>query len=132
MEKQDWGFLTAPEGAVIVALEEGMEGLLYGAVELRGGEKHWLDYELADTPGGDVLVSLFREGEDASLFVYLAGARRADTETPSDRLLILWNRGQRALASDGEPLSPGELSASAPEGAVPWMLRFAGWLLNRE
>lgn len=120
-------FTDNPEGALIAALDSRKDGLLFGAVELRCGDHLWLDCELDSAPSGTT-VSLFREAEDAPVFAYRAKGRRVDIVTPPDRLLILWNRGRRALAVDGEPLSPGEVYACAPEGAVPWLLRFANWL----
>ena len=124
-------FRNNPEGAVIVALDSRKDGLLFGAVELRAGDELWLDYEMEFGSNGD-MVSLYRGAEDAAALEYRARGRRVDILTPPDRLLILWNRGRRSLAVDGEPLSPEELLASAPEGAAPWLLRFASWLPGRE
>lgn len=120
-------FKSNPEGAVIIALDSREDGLLFGAVELQGGEETWLDYELELAPDGDA-VSLYRGAEDSPVLEYRARGRRVDMITHPDRLLILWNRGWRALAVDGEPLSQGELSASVPEGVTPWLLRLASWL----
>ena len=120
-------FRNNPEGAVIVALDSREDGLLFGAAELRSGEESWLDFALESGPDGD-MVSLYRETEDTPLLEYCAKSRRVDVTVHPDRLLILWNRGRRALAVDGEPLSPGELLNSAPEGITPWLLRFASWL----
>lgn len=123
-------FRSNPEGAIIVALDSREDGLLFGAVELRGGEQHWLDYELESTPDSD-MGSLYRQTEDTPLLEYRAKGRRVDTLVIPDRLLMFWNCGCQALAVDGEPLSPGELSASVPEGVTPWLLRFADWLPRR-
>lgn len=120
-----------PEGALIVALDSREDDLLFGAVELRAGQESWLDYEMEFGSDGDT-VSLYRGAEDAAVLEYRTRGRRVDILTPPDRLLILWNRGQRALAVDGEPLSPGEVLASAPESVTPWLLRFAGWLPGQE
>ena len=120
-----------PEGALIVALDSREDGLLFGAVELWAGQESWLDYEMEFGSDGDT-VSLYRGAENAAVLEYYARGRRVDTMTLPDRLLVLWNRGHRALAIDGEPLSPGEVLASAPEGATPWLLRFANWLPGRE
>lgn len=120
-------FRKNPEGAVIVALDDQRDGFLFGAVELRDGEETWLDYELECTLSAD-FVFLYRQTEDMPALVYRAGGRRVDVVAPPDRMLILWNRGRRALAVDGDPLSPGEVSASVPKGAIPWLLRFAHWL----
>lgn len=125
-DKQEF-FKSNPEGAVIIALDSREDGLLFGAVELRGGEETWLDYELEFSGGGDS-VSLYRGAEDLPVVEYHVRGRRVDTITHPDRLLILWNHGRRALAVDGEPLSPRELLTSTPEGMTPWLLRFAGWL----
>lgn len=124
-------FRDNPEGAVIVALDDQEDGLLCGAVELRGGEESWLDYEMEFWPDGDA-VSLYRGAEDTPVLEYHAKGRRVDVVTQPDRLLILWNRGRCALAVDGEPLSPKEIHISAPAGVTPWLLRFAGWLPKRE
>lgn len=124
-------FRSGREGAVIVALDERKDGLLFGAVELRNGEELWLDYELELSPEGGA-VSLFRGAEDVPVLEYHASGRRLDTVSPPDRMLIFWNHGRRALAADGEPLAPGEIAAFAPQGATPWLLRFAGWLSKRE
>lgn len=129
--KESQFFRDNPEGAVIVALDSQEDGLLSGAVELRGGEESWLDYEMESSMDGDT-VSLYRGTEDTPVLEYCAKGRRADVVTPPDRLLILWNRGRRALAVDGEPLSPEEICTSAPVGVIPWLLRFAGWLPKRE
>lgn len=120
-------FKSNPEGVVIIALDSRKDGLLFGAVELRDGEGIWLDFELESGPGGN-MVSLYRGAEDLPVLEYCARGRRTDMITHPDRLLLLWNRSRQALAVDGEPLSPGELSASAPEGVTPWLLRFASWL----
>ena len=120
-------FRNNPEGAVIVALDSREDGLLFGAAELQSGKETWLEYELEFSRDGCV-VSLFRGGNDTPALEYCTRGRRLDTVTPSDRLLVLWNRGRRALAVDGEPLSPGEITAFAPQGAVPWLIRFASWL----
>lgn len=120
-------FRDNPEGAVIIALDSREDGLLFGAIELRGGEETWLDYELERGPDGS-LVSLYRGAEDSPVLEYCARGRRVDVMTHPDRLLFLWNRGRRALAVDGEPLSQGELYASAPKDMTPWLLRFASWL----
>lgn len=120
-------FKSNPEGAVIIALDSHQDGLLFGAVELRGGKETWLDYELERGLDSDT-VSLYRETEDSPVLEYCAQGRRVDLITHPNRLLILWNRGRRALAVDGEPLSPGDLSASAPMGVTPWLLRLASWL----
>lgn len=125
-EKQDF-FRSNPEGAIIVALDDRKDGLLFGAAELRNGQEMWLDYELEFSQDGSA-VSLFRGAEDTPAVEYCVRGRRVDTVTPPDRLLILWNHGQRSLAVGGEPLSPGAMTASAPQGATPWLLRFAGWL----
>lgn len=131
MKKKDWSFLRNPEGAVIVALDSREDGLLLGAVELRGGEESWLDYEMeSDREGG--IVSLYRGGEDEPVLEYHARDRRAEVMTPPGRPLILWNHGRRALAVDGDPLSPGEVSGSIPAGTIPWLLRFASWLPGQE
>lgn len=119
-------FRNNPEGAVIVALDSRKDGLLFGAVELRGGRESWLEFELESSPDGDA-VSLYRGVEDSPALEYFARGRRVDVTTHPNRLLIFWNRGRQALAVDGEPLSPGELFSSAPEGATPWLLRIAGW-----
>ena len=116
-----------PEGAVIVALDSQENGLLFGAVERRSGEETWLDYELEFTLDGDI-VSLYREAEDLPMLVYQTKGRRVDVIAPPDRLLVLWNRGRCALAVDGDPLFPGEVSASAPKGYIPWLFRVASWL----
>lgn len=120
-------FTRNPEGAVIVALDCQWDGLLFGAAELRDGAVRWLDYELEFSQGGS-MVSLFRGAEDTPALEYLVRGRRADTVTPPDRLLILWNRGPCPLAVDGDPLPPGEITACAPQGITPWLLRFASWL----
>lgn len=128
MKAENWDFLKAdPEGAVVVALDDREDGLLFGAVELRHAEELWLNYEL-EFGVDDHAVSLYREAEDTPVLAYRARKRRVDVEIPPDRLLIFWNRGRRALAVDGEPLSPGEIFASAPEGRISWLLQFAGWL----
>lgn len=124
-------FISNPEGAVIVALDSQEDGLLSGAAQLWNGEEIWLEYELEFSPDGDI-VSLFREAEDTPALEYRVRGRRVDTVTPPDRLLILWNRGKRALAVDGDSLSPGEITAAAPQGVTPWLLRFASWLLEWE
>lgn len=123
-------FKRNPEGTVIVALDRRKDGLLFGGVELRSGEESWLDFELESGPDGDT-VSLYRETEDTPLLEYCAKGRRVDVTVHPNRLLILWNRGRRALAVDGEPLSPGELFTSVPEGVTPWLLWFARWLPGR-
>lgn len=123
-------FKINPEGAVIIALDSREDALLFGAVELRGGEEAWLDFELEPGPDGDI-VSLYRGTEDLPMLEYCARGRRVDLITHTDRLLILWNHGRQALAVDGEPLSSGELSASAPKSVTPWLLRFARWLPRR-
>lgn len=123
-------FTSNPEGAVIIALDSREDALLFGAVELRGGEEAWLDFELEPGPDGDI-VSLYRGTEDLPMLEYCARGRRVDLITHPDRLLVLWNHGRQALAVDGESLSPGELSASVPEGVTPWLLRFARWLPRR-
>lgn len=120
-------FRNNPEGAVIAALDSREDALLFGAVELRDGEETWLNYELESGPDGD-LVSLYRETEDTPLLEYHVRGRRTGLIMHPDRLLILWNHGRQALTVDGELLSPGEVSASAPEDATPWLLRFADWL----
>lgn len=128
MKAENWDFLKAdPEGAAVVALDDREDGLLFGAVELRGGEEIWLDYELEFNPD-DSVVSLYREAEDTPVLIYRARKRRVDIEIPPDRLLIFWNRGRRALAVGGEPLSPDEAFAEVPEDKTPWLLRFASWL----
>lgn len=123
-------FRTSPEGAVVLALDGRRDGLLFGAVELRDGGEAWLDYELEPAPGG-VACSLYRGAGEIPALAYWAGGRRAEIVSPPRRTLIVWNRGPWALSVDGEPLSPGEVSASTPAGAAPWMLRFAGWLPRR-
>lgn len=123
-------FKSNPEGAVIIALDSREDALLFGAVELRGGEDAWLDFELEPGPDGDI-VSLYRGAEDLPMLEYCARGRQVDLITHPDQLLVLWNHGRRALAVDGDPLSPGELSASAPVGVTPWLLRFARWLPSR-
>ena len=120
-----------PEGAVIVALDSREEGFLFGAVELRNGEERWLEYELEPDQEGDA-VSLYREEEYEPMMEYRARGRRLDTLAGPGRLLLLWNRGKRALTVDGEPLDPGNLTASAPKGVTPWLLRLAPWLLERK
>ena len=105
-------FRSGREGAVIVALDERKD-------------------ELELSPEGGA-VSLFRGAEDVPVLEYHASGRRLDTVSPPDRMLIFWNHGRRALAADGEPLAPGEIAAFAPQGATPWLLRFAGWLSKRE
>lgn len=124
-------FINGPEGAVIVALDNQQDGLLFGAAELRDGGEAWLDYEFGSDPDGD-MVSLYREAADVPVVEYHARGRRVDIVTSPDRLLIVWNHGRRALAVDGEPLSPGEMTASVPQGATPWLLRFADWLPGLE
>ena len=124
-------FRDNPEGALIVALDSREDGLLFGAVELRAGQESWLDYEMEFGSDEDT-VSLYRGAEDTAVFEYRARGRLVDTMTLPDRLLVLWNRGLRALAVDGKPLPPGEVFASAPEGKTPWLLRFANWLPGRE
>lgn len=121
-------FASNPEGAVFVALDSREEGALFGTVELRKGEEVWLDYELEPSLTGD-MVSLFRGAEDTPALKYCVRGRRVDTVAPPERLLVYWNRGRRTLAVDGEPLLPGEITASAPQGVTPWLLRFAGWML---
>lgn len=124
-------YKDSPEGAVIVALDSREDGFLLGAVELRSGEETWLEYELELTPEDD-MVSLYRGGDDKPVLVYCVKGRRVEVVTHPDRMLIFWNRGRRALAVDGKALFPGELSASAPRGTTPWLLRFASWLPERE
>lgn len=123
-------FVRDSEGAIIVALDSREDGLLFGAAELRDGEEAWLNYELESGPNGG-MVSLYRDTDDIPVVEYHARGQRVDIVTAPDRLLILWNHGRRALAVDGEPLLPGEMTASTPQGATPWLLRFAGWLPGR-
>lgn len=123
-------FKSNPEGAVMIALDSREDGVLFGGVELRSGWELWLDYELESGGDGNT-VSLYRGAEDQPVVEYHVQGRRVDLITHPDRLLVLWNPGRQALAVDGEPLSPGELSASAPEGVTPWLLRFARWLPER-
>lgn len=120
-------FKRTPEGAVIIALDSRRDGLLFGGGELRDGRKLWLDYELESGGDGDT-VSLYRGAEDQPVVECYVRGRRVDMITHPDRLLILWNHGRRALAVDGEPLSPGDLLTSVPEGVTPWLLRLADWL----
>ena len=124
-------FRDNPEGAIIVALVCRKDVLLFGAAELLVGEESWLDYELVSGPDGG-MVSLYRETDDVPVVEYHARGRRVDIVTAPDRLLILWNHGRRALAVDGEPLSPGEITSSVPQNAAPWLLRFAAWLPDWE
>lgn len=132
MKAEHWDYAKAgPEGVAVVALDGREEGLLFGAVELRGGEEVWLDYELEFDLDGTA-VSLYRAAEDIPVLTYCARGRRADIEVPPDRPLVLWNRGRRALAVDGEPLLPGRIFVHVPEGCTPWLLRFADWLPGRE
>ena len=132
MEKEALVFFKVnPEGAVIVALDDQKDGLLFGAVELQGGTETWLDYELEFTLDNDT-VSLYRQAEDTPVLIYHVRKRQVDVVAPPDRMLILWNRSRRALAVDGDSLSPGEVFASVPEGTTPWMLRFACWLPRGE
>lgn len=126
MNEQDF-FRSNPEGAIIVALDDQEDGLLFGAVELRNGEENWLEYELEFESDGET-VSLYRGAEDTPTLEYHAGRRRVDTVTLPGRLLVFWNHGRHSLAVDGDPLSPGELTACAPQGAAPWLIRFASWL----
>lgn len=128
--EQDF-FRSNPEGSVIVALDDREDGLLFGAVELRGGEELWLDYELEFSQDSCV-VSLFRGAADVPVLEYHAGGRHLDTMTPPNRLLVFWNHGRRALAVDGEPLSQGKITASAPEKVTPWLLQFPSWLQKWE
>lgn len=123
-------FKSNPEGTVIIALDSRRNGLLFGGVELRSGRELWLDYELESGGDGD-MVSLYRGAEELPVVEYHVRRRRVNMITHPDRLLILWNRGRQALAVDGEPMSPGELLGSAPEGITPWLLRFASWLPGR-
>lgn len=120
-------FQNNPEGAVIVALDDQKDGFLFGAVELRNGEELWLDYELGFGREGSI-VSLFRGTEDTPELEYRARGRRVEAVAPPERLLVFWNHGRRSLAVDGKPLSPGEITAFAPQGAAPWLIRFASWL----
>lgn len=129
-KEQDF-FKNNPEGAIIVALDSQKDGLLFGAVELRNGEEMWLDYELEFNRHGS-MVMLFRDPEDTPVLEYHASGRRVDTVTSPGRLLVFWNRGRRSLAVDGDPLSPGEITASAPRAVTPWLLRFPGWLPKQE
>lgn len=129
-KEQDF-FRRNPEGTIIVALDDRKDGLLFGAVELRNGEEMWLDYELEFSQDGS-MAALFQGGEDTPALEYHARGRRLDTITPPDRLLVFWNHGQRSLSVDGEPLSPGEITASAPREAAPWLIRFPNWLLEWE
>lgn len=120
-------FRRNPEGAIIVALDDRKDGLLFGAVELRNGEEMWLDYELGFSQRGS-MVSLFRGVDDMPAIEYQASARRLDTITPPGRLLVFWNHGRCSLSVDGAPLSPGEVTASAPREVTPWLIRFPNWL----
>ena len=106
-----------------MALDSQRDGLLFGAAELRDGGEAWLDYELGSDPDGD-MVSLYREAADVPVVEYHARGRRVDIVTSPDRLLIVWNHGRRA--------SPGEMTASVPQGATPWLLRLADWLPGLE
>lgn len=125
-KKQDF-FRNNPEGAIIVALDNRKDELLFGAVELRNSEEMRLDYELEFSRDGSI-VSLFQQTEDAPKLEYHAKGRQVDTVTPPDRLLIFWNCGRRTLTVDGESLSPGEITAYIPQGVIPWLLRFPNWL----
>ena len=120
-------FRVNPEGAVIIALDSCADGLLFGAVELQSGEETWLDYE-SKFDLDSSMVSFYRKSEGSPVLMYCVKGRQTGIITHPNRLLILWNRSRRELSVDGEPLSHGELSASAPEGITPWLFRLANWL----
>lgn len=122
-------FNDNPEGAIIVALDSRNAGLLFGAVELRGGDEVWMEYEMGLSSECD-MVSLYRTTSDTPPLEYRTIGRKVEIVTPPDRLLIFWNHGSRTLFVDGKPLPPGKIAAFAPEEGVPWLLRFANWLPN--
>lgn len=106
METKEQNFFRSnPERSVIVALDDREDGLLFGAVELRGGEELWLDYELEFSQDSCV-VSLFRGAEDVPVLEYhacLAASGHHDAARQAVDLLEPWparaGGGRRAVVS---------------------------------